>query len=283
MFYVLEHFEVSEVCFRKDFDNRDACLSLDLSALPHPYGKSLIRVVMDGVSNGDGDAAVQIAPRSLLYHLGSGLLEKHIDLADRVEHMVTSGADDQEIKNFLETHIYGIIHNALTAANDALKKSQYPRPYCTVSIAIVFFRYIFTANLGDSPIYLMNLDPKNPTLQPIFTCHNAAGEKMHQGSFTEAQALQSNEASKLHLFLGWRDYDLLRDTSYDSALLPQSSILLLGSDGALAQVLRTEMADVISKYHTCGLDTIYQELKSLVEESGSIDDFTLIMDRIESD
>ncbi len=285
MFLVKDHSEICEACFARPSkpENRDLLISCDLNTLPSPCGKVLVRVVMDGVSEADGKEAVEIAADTLLRQLVSRLTTLSRRMADQVTKGYEEGRDDAEIQDQLQGWIYDILRDALYAANDALTSSEYPRPYCTVSIAVAFDRYLYSCNLGDSPIYLLNLSTPSAELTSLFRCGNTAGRKVAEGTMTEAEALHCREASQLELFLGCREYDLLDEIYLSRTPLPQSCVLLLGSDGSLAQLPRQEMADAIRNHLDGGLAAVQMELQSLVEESGSTDDFTLVMDRIESD
>lgn len=285
MFIVKDHSEFCAACFERADkpENRDFLLCFDYQALPSPYGKGLIRIVMDGMSNADGKAAVEIAADALLHHLVGRLTELSRRMSSYIETSYENAVDDDVIQERIRTWIFDIIRDALHSTNDVLCDSAYPRPYCTVSIAVVFHRHIYTANLGDSPIYLLNLSSAKQELVPLFVCDNTAGIRIAEGSLTEEAALHSSMASELQLFLGCREFDLVRDAHYSCTPLPQSCILMLGSDGALAQLLRKDMAETVISHLGGGLSAVQEELRLLVGESGSTDDFTLVMDRIESD
>lgn len=285
MFIVKEHLEYCEACFEREGkpENRDLCICTDFSTLPAPYGKGLVRVVMDGMSNGDGKEAVEIAAQSLLHHLCGQLLRISRTMAEYIDTSVQNGLGGDVIEQQLQEWIYGVIGDALAAADTALQESPYPKPYCTVSVAVVFHRHIFAANLGDSPIYLMDLAEQKRTLVPLFTCDNHAADLIQAGALTEETALHSVHASKLCQFLGYREYSFSSLAHFAHAELPQSCILLLGSDGALSQLLRREMEAVILAHLDDGLSAILEELQLLVGETGSTDDFTLVMDWIKTD
>lgn len=285
MFTIKDHFEYSEACFKREpaSQNQDLCICTDFSTLPTPYGKGTVRIVMDGMGQGDGKEAVEIAAQALLHHLTGQLALTSRSMADYLESSILNSTDSEVIRDRLCQWIFGTIRSALVAANDIMCSSSFPRPYCTFSVAVIFYRYVFTANLGDSPIYLMNLSGSGAELIPLFACHNVAGEMVASGEISEEEALHSPMASQLRLFLGHREYDLVCQCHYDWMELPQQSILLLGSDGALAQLTRQTMASIISAHRSEGLSAVFEELQLQVEESGSVDDFTLVMDWIETD
>ena len=285
MFQLKEHMEFSEACFERDKspENRDMALCVDFSSLPSPYGKGFVRVVMDGVTNADGAEAVEIAARTLLRDLCGRLTAESRSLALELAERLRNGGADEDIREWLAGIFHRIIQEALVKADEALLGSEYPKPFCTVSVAVVFYRYIFTANLGDSPIYLLDLNAAEKNLTPLFECHNMAGKAMAAGQMTEEEMLVSPKANLLNKFLGnWKDRWGSR-ASYMVRELPQSCILLLGSDGALGQLLCRDMAGLIDVCREDGLEAVRQELEELVGASGSVDDFTITMDWIESD
>lgn len=285
MFIIKDHSEICEACFERagSLENKDLLICSDFNTLPIPYGKGMIRIVLDGMSHGDGKEAAQIAADSLLNHLVGRFLSLSRRMAALIEADYDDPVADSGIQERIHSWVFDILCDALHEANDALTASEYPRPYCTVSIAVVFHRHIYTANLGDSPIYLLNLASAEPTLTPLFVCDNEAGQEVANGKLTEEEALHSPQASMLNLFLGWRNDDLLADAHYMHTPLPQSCILMLGSDGSLAQLLRSEMAHTVIHHLSGGLSAVQEELRLLVGESGSTDDFSLVMDWIESD
>ena len=285
MFVIKDHFEYSDACFARirHPENRDLCICADFSTQPAEYGKGMVRVVMDGMSDGNGKEAVEIAAQSLMHHLLGKLIAASRPMAESIETGILNGLDSEALGQQLKDRIFGIIQAAFNAADNALRSSSYDKPNCTISVAVVFYRYLFTANMGDSPIYLLDLSAKASDLIPMFQCHNVAGESVAVGTMTEEEALHSRAASLLRVFLGCREYSLVGYTHFAMTELPQRSILLLGSDGALAQLTKKTMASTLSAHYADGLESAHEELQRLVEESGSVDDYTLVMDLIETD
>lgn len=287
MFLVKEHYEFSDACFERDEkpENRDLCICADFNTLPSEYGKGSVRIVMDGMSNGDGKEAVELAAPVLLYHLAGRMMSVSRELAQYIEDCLESGVDEETMWEYVHSTVYGVVLEGLRRANRALYNSSCEEPYCTVSVAVVFHRRIYTANMGDSPIYLLDLSDKEPELKPLFTCDNIAAEMIASGALTEETALYSPYQSKVRRFLGYKQYDMLAggEIHFMETPLPQSGILLLGSDGALSQLLRREMAEVIRNHWEEGLAAVKDELLIRVGDTGSTDDFTLVMDWIEAD
>ena len=287
MFHVRDHFEFSEACFARDDhpENRDLCISVDFNTLPSEYGKGLIRIVMDGMSNGNGKEAVELAAPVLYQHLVGPMMAASRKLALYIEDCVQNQQDEDQMREHISHMIRAILLDGLDRTNRALCQSSHPEPYCTISVAVVFYRHIYTANMGDSPIYLLDLEAPNKELVPLFTCDNEAAELITFGALTEETALHSRSQSRVRRFLGYKGHNLLEygEIHFRVTELPLSGVLLLGSDGALSQLTRRSMGTLIEDNLLRDLDTVMQTLQNMVKESGSVDDFTLLMDRIETD
>jgi len=87
VFTIKDHFEYSEACFKREpaSQNQDLCICTDFSTLPTPYGKGTVRIVMDGMGQGDGKEAVEIAAQALLHHLTGQLALTSRSMADYLE------------------------------------------------------------------------------------------------------------------------------------------------------------------------------------------------------
>lgn len=287
MFYVKDHLEFSEACFERDQkpENRDLCMSVDFNMLPSQYGKTLIRIVMDGMSHGDGKEAVELAAPVLSQYLVGPMMAISRRLGLDIEEAVQKNLNEKEFLPDVEATIHTVLLEGLNRANRALRDSSKPEPHTTISVAVVFYRHIYTANMGDSPIYLFNMGSSEQKLIPLFVCDNEAAELIAMGALKEEEALHSEAQSRVRRFLGWKEWDLLEngEIHFRVTPLPQSSVLLLGSDGALSQLTRQSMEMVIDDNICRDLDAVKQELLHMVEESGSVDDVTLLMDRIVAD
>lgn len=287
MFHVSDHYEFSEACFER-FDkpeNRDLCISVDFNALPSEYGKGLIRIVMDGMSNGDGKEAVELAAPVLYQYLVGHMLAVSRELALYIEDCVQNQYDEELMLSHIREVIHTVIFDGLDRTNRALRSSSKPEPYCTISVAVVFYRHVYTANMGDSPIYLLDCNDSNAELTPLFDCDNEAAELIALGALTEADALHTKHQSRVRRFLGYKGYDMLEtgEIHFRTTPLPQSSVLLLGSDGALSQLTRQTIGQLVRDNLCRDLNAVMAALQDMVEETGSVDDFTLLMDRIEAD
>lgn len=291
MFVVKEHLAYSEDCFDRPErpGNKDLCMAVDFDSLPAQFGKGMIRIVMDGMSQGRGKEAVETAAPSLYLNLAGELMLISREMAREVETIGESGAEGAEvfICDYLRRRMEKVMLDSLRITNGILRRSSDDQAYCTVSVAVVFHRYLFTANLGDSPIFLLDLSEEGSLLEPLYHMDNQAGTMIDRGELTEEDALHSDYQNALLRFLGYESRDMLEDGNIHFRMtpLPESFLLLLGSDGALSQLSRREMTALLRRNleERRSLRQILKELKREVGATGSDDDFTLLMDLVASD
>ena len=302
MFEIKKHLAYSEDCFERPHrpGNRDVCICADFDSLPAQFGKGMVRIVMDGMSQANGKEAVEAAAPSLYLHLIGELMRLSRELSGKAEEIGSRMSAGISIREYLEGRMRGILLDGIRTTNNILRCSPGGKAYCTVSVAVIFHRYLFTANMGDSPILLLDRTAPEPELLPLYDMDNEAGRKIAMGELTEEEALHSEYQNGLLRFLGFEKRDLLEDENihFRMTLLPASFVLLLGSDGALAQLPRAEMAAMLVKHLNAmpvkqqgdeepndddPLREFLDELKQAVEETGSDDDFTLLADWVVSD
>ena len=289
MFEIQKHLAYSENCFERPHKpgNRDLCICTEFDSLPSQFGKGMIRIVMDGISQGHGKEAVEAAAPSLYLNLAGELMRISRELSLTAEEIGSRAGTGPSIGQFLKEQMHRVLLDSLRKANQTLRRLPEDSTYCTVSIAVLFHRYLFTANLGDSPILLMDLSDPEPKLRSLYDMDNEAGAMITRGELTEEEALHSGYQNGLLRFLGFERWDILEDGNihFRMTRMPESFVLLLGSDGALAQLPRPEMAQMLSRHlenDNC-FQGFLEELKEAVHEAGSVDDFTLLMDLVASD
>lgn len=291
MFEILEKQIFSEACFpRTDPVNKDLCFAVDLDTLPGDNGRFAIRCVMDGMTHADGKEGVEEGFRAVCAGLMGRLMAAARDLEALAQELqqASRGGNTQlaaSLKLKLRDRIFGILRSGVQTANTNMRYSDIPRPYCTVALAVVFHRQVYTVNVGDSPIFLFQKFRDRYQMLPLFTGDNEAQYLCSRGEMTEAEAIRSPLSSSLMNFLGRKEYDTLDDQRVHLACadLAPRNILLVGSDGALGQMTGDEIARLVDENMEYGLKDILEALLDAVERTGSVDDFTVTLDRIVTD
>lgn len=251
--------------------NEDLWFHMSGDGMPDRNGKILIMGVMDGVSNSNGYQAVRIAIKAMRPVLA--------ELIGKVDALL-------ELDRFtVQEEIFHCLRKAIQAADITLRQYQYLNTDfgTTVCLVVVFGERVYTANIGDSPIYQMHIpEPEEaPALISLFECHNKAGEAVREGWMTKEEALTSNLHNKLTLAVGGTG---LRSTDIytTSAYLGESDLLLLGSDGALSVLTEEEMAALFADHLSQGLNESIKELYARIQNSSSTDNATVVACLIET-
>lgn len=245
-------------------ENGDKSFSLIFDNAPSNKEKIAIFCVMDGVSKTDGaEQSSSLASKEIRNNLSS--------IISNVDDLATM--DD----NGRMQYFFSVMRKAILSADRLLwNSSKYFA--CTASIAIVFDDWVYTANVGDSPIYMY--DSLTGVLNSIYTCQNKAGYKVRSGEITKEEALRDGERNRLMKVVGGRN-EMLTDTDVSTMkqFLPQDGVLMLGSDGALGVFNEEKLCEVVSANRVnmkklC--DAVYEQV---IEAKGK-DDTTLIAARI---
>lgn len=250
----------------KRTENQDYCFSMLFDDAPDSNAKLSILCVMDGVSQANGGQAVKIAAKALRRKLAELL------------------ADANELLNMDEEtrtqEIFRHLRSAICSADSHLQAQQYPdlRLATTISLAAVFDDAVYTANVGDSPIYLLKLSSEDgvlPTPVPLYQCQNKAGKAVEEGQMTEEEALTHDWSNYLYCNAGGKG---VQSTLIHTqrVFLGQSSIILLGTDGALSVFPKRHLVQLVDQYKQSGLKTIIHKLFDDVKNSESTDNFTVL-------
>ncbi len=262
---VKEHYSYSTALKRKSHpDNWDFTVSCDID-LGELFTLSL-RVVMDGVSSSNGGEATECAYEVLSEYL-IGQLSRG---TPQIKKLLSLGDEDT-----VERILYNAVYKAITEANSAVSGIG----ACTIALAIAVGERLYTANLGDSPIYLIDIT-NGYELVPMYKLGNRAGELIESGEITVDEAVTHSASSELLAGLGIsRD---ISDINWGSCPLPEKSILMVGSDGALGELTREAMRKLMKRHSRRGLELACEKLKAEVIKSGGHDDFTVTLDIIEA-
>lgn len=222
--------------------------------------------VADGVSTANGTRAAQIIERDARKPMAKILVNTY-DLAKMT-------VDDRKLEATRQ------LKEAILEMDASLR----PVNTCisTISLALVQGSFVYTANLGDSPILLVQLDEDNVpcALKEVYTCHNRAGMAVAAGSMTKEEALTSDLKNQLCVeVLGMRPDRTAISTAV--AGLGQNNLLLMGSDGALSVIPEDAMLKIIAEHIDSGLVAVNQALFRAVKAAGGDDNYTLLIQWIQ--
>lgn len=245
-------------------ENGDNAFSLIFEASPAGNNKIAVFAVMDGVSNSVSAAASSRMASAEIKRVLSRLICDSEALGDMKE------------KDKMK-HIFAVMKKAILSADKLLWNTE-GNYACTASIAVVCDNWVYTANIGDSPIYVF--DNMRERLVELFTCHNAAGYKTRSGIITKDEAIHDKDKNILRKVVGGKNALLTEgDISTIRHPLPQDCVLLLGSDGALGVFNEQILSDIIISNRN-NMKNLCKKIYSRVIEHNGRDDSTLIASKI---
>lgn len=231
MFSVKETFLYSDKNGREE--NQDHALSIISDTAPADDSRMLIFCVMDGVSGNNGGEAVRCAAPVLRACLS--------DLA-AAAHELTYNSEEES-----EDQIHGMLCDAILEADLHL----HPIGCTTISIAVVFSNHVYAANVGDSPIFLIDLPakPGEPTIKELFQCHNKAGGLIWDDHLLTQEQLKQHAYDSCRLLRCAGSFSGLTkdDIHIATANLRSNSMLLLGSDGALSVLCKKVLLELAAQ------------------------------------
>lgn len=241
--------------------NQDCCFSLCCDGQPNLTSKMSILCVLDGVSNCNGGEASVLAARTM-----RSILSRLLGYCDN---LLEFDDDTREEK------IHQNMREAILEADAELRRQQLPGlTYgTTVTLAVVFDEAVYTANVGDSPAYLLRINNLDGTIQQaesLFRCQNEAGEGVRTKSSNVLTQMLGGTGvieSKIHTASAW---------------LGGEDLLLLGTDGALAVLTQTELIAHFNKHLRHGLQAALDELYQQIQNSASTDNATVLAEWLES-
>ena len=260
MFYIENSYCISQKISHEL--NGDRAFQLCFETKPTNEDKIFIQCVLDGVSTANDNYSSSLACKILC--------EKLSPILVNINRISTLSPSEKQ------TFFFEALKEAILEAD----KKLYDDPiYCatTTSIAIIFQNCIFTANIGDSPIYLANLQEKN--IIELYTNHNEAGELKRKGIQLKNKAELRKKQRHLNKSVGGKTLLSESDISLISYVLPQESILILGSDGALSFLDEKECEDIIFN-NAENMEALCHNLYYNVVEKDGYDDFTVFATRL---
>ena len=255
-------------------ENQDRAFYMAFNASPTHESNMQIFAVLDGVSNSNGSVAAPMAAAALRPRLAQLIVNSEMLL-------------DLEVLNGTRANvIWDTLKLAIQDAHHCLRShgDDYGDDYgTTITLAVVFDGAVYTANIGDSPAYLLRLsDDGAATLHPLFECHNAAGLAVAEGKMTPEEARTSPLRNGLQHMAGAKAVPELNIHTACS-WLPQYSILLLGSDGALSVLPEQELIELVQANAPAGMPAVVTALFQRIQDSDSTDNFTVIAQSLQCD
>lgn len=259
-------------------ENQDACgYLISRNQFPDSSVNGAVYFVADGVSNSNGSEAAARIKKGYRKVLAKLLME-----------CITFQEETQAMQLSKETVAWELcekLRDAVQALDKIVAGDRSRDVGATISLALVLGCHVYTANLGDSPIYLMELDDDDMPMEliPLYQCHNGAAD------LPEEEALRSDGKYVLTVpVLG--DAPKREDIAVCSNGLYQNNLLLLGSDGALAALTKASIKDLIGDCMNAAeseeankLDKINSALFDAIKAAGEEDNYTLVGQMIRTD
>lgn len=241
--------------------NGDCAFSLSFEGVGSTSARLCIQCILDGVSSENPEFSSRLAAKSIRKTIAgfTGELEE-----------VGTLAEEERMFFF-----YHVMRTAILSADMELFMQDEP---CgtTVSMAILYGDTVYSANVGDSPMYLV--DMKEERVTELYSCHNRAGIAATLGEITKEEALTSPDKRYLVRLAGGLQKLHESDVYTQKTTLPEDGLLLLGSDGALAVFPEEELL-IISK-ETERMKDFCDAVRTRVENLGGRDDFTLLATKV---
>lgn len=273
MTYFCETFAFSDR--NKRDNNQDICGYMIGECAPQSGGpNAAVFFVADGVSNANGDLAAKLIGKAIRMPLAQLL----VNCSDILEIQ-----NEAERTNEIHTQLCELIEQINCAV---LHSAEHGNCCATISLALVLGSYVYTANLGDSPILLINLDPYDiPTgLSELYECQNGAGKAVKNGEITKEEALTDRRKDHLTVAVLGQQSLNRKDIHLTTAGLGQNNLLLLGSDGALSVLTDEKLMQLINEFGESGLSAINDALFDAVQNTVTADDnYTLLGQWIRTD
>lgn len=262
-------------------ENQDQAFELVVRESPGATGGLWMGLCVDGTSDSDGKTAARLAVRTAYAH-AAGLLARLPELHDAVDAIEPVNDDISgafaAAQEAVERIIFPALRELILTAHRVLEAQ--PLCACTISAAVIYDGVLYTANVGDSPIWLLSTDEFGQLQgQSMYTCHNLAGELARKGTPSQ----DPRDANRLMAWIGHHSPSGKPFTPDCIAIASQplygESILLMGSDGALDMepdpAALALAGSCQSMQQLCG-----QLLRRRQEDIRSSDNFTLIAARV---
>ena len=229
---------------RKRANNEDFLASFEPTDQVEQEASGSLYVVADGVGGAElGERASQYAAEKVLYeyylHAGVEVGERLRRIIEQVNHEIYLFAD---------------------------QSSQVTRMGTTLVAAAIRRDLLTVANVGDSRAYLIRAGE----VTQITRDHNLAGELIHNGSLTEAEALTSKAKNRLTRALGSEDE--IHVDIFSSIQLQPGDKVLLCTDGLTRYALREDIGSLTQEGTP---DAIVKGLVHFANQHGGADNVSV--------
>ncbi len=260
MFYTEDCFSLSQNIGH--IENGDSYFVLSFNSRPAVKGNLSVFCVLDGISTQRDKYSSQLAARLIS--------KKLITLFEDIQKL--SILPQQEAM----LYIYSMMKQAILSA-DARLCEEASLCGTTVSVLVLFDGCVYTANVGDSPIFAV--DTKAKTITDLYTDHSKIAAIIRRGELSEKQALRHPEKSCITKAVGGRKALCETDISTKSFKIYDDCILLIGSDGAL-RVFESKKILKLCNKNKNNMKQLCERLFECVKKHKATDDFTVIAVRI---
>lgn len=260
MFHLEDCFSLSQKI--EHSENGDSHFVLSFSSNPAVKGNLSVFCVLDGISTQKAKYSSNIASRLIS--------KKLLTLFEDIQKLSIMSQQEAML------YIYSVLKEAILSADARLCEEASP---CgtTVSAAVLFDGCVYTANVGDSPIFAVDMRAK--TITDLYTDHSEIADMARKGELSEKQALRHPKKSCITKAVGGRQILAETDIATKSFKLDKDCILLIGSDGALRVFERKKLLSICVKNEN-NMKLITDKLFACVKKHKGTDDFTVIAVRI---
>ena len=256
MFYVEDVFSLSQKIGHTE--NGDSAFMLSLSTNPAAKDNLFVFCVLDGISTENDKYSSTLASKIISKKLCSLFSDTtKLCIMSQQERML---------------YIYSALKDAILSVDRRLCEEASP---CgtTISATVLFDGYLYTANVGDSPIFA--IDTKNRTITDLYTDHSEIAPMVRDGRLSEKQALCHPRKSCITKAVGGRERLSETDIATKSFELNSDCILLVGSDGALRVLISKKLLPLCIKNRSY-MKQLCERLFACVKKHKGADDFTVI-------
>ena len=252
-------------------ENQDQAFQLTLRECPGATGGLWMGLCVDGTSDSNGREAARLALRTGIAGAAC-LLARLPELSDVVEHAAPGDYEGSQAAQ--EQIIFPALRDMILTADRVL--GAQPRAAATMSAAVIYDGVLYTANVGDSPIWLLWPDDFGQwQARRLYTCHNKAGDLERAGTPSQ----DPRDANRLLSWIGHRSDLDPEDIAIAAQVLPADSILLMGTDGALEMDVDPAIIEMASNCRS--MEELSTQLyKRKESDPKATDNFTLIAARV---